>query len=208
MVTNTVFEEYSSESDQFLQDSLIVESIQIAGRDFYYIPRETVNVDDIFNEDTISSFKAAKVIEMYVETFNGFDGEGDILTKFGLQVNDQATLIMAKSRFHEEFRSSDRPLEGDLIYFPLTKSLFEIMFVEHEDPFLQLGKGFIYKFNVELFKYSREDFNTGIEDVDDLYAIDGIEEHIDHDPFSDNDETQVESDEIVDFTEENPFGMP
>ena len=130
-----------------------------------YIPRTIVNKDELFGEDTISKFEGGTQIEMYVESVDGFEGDGDFISKFGLEIRDSISLVVSKKRFVQEI-ANGRPLEGDLIYFPLTKGLFEIKFVEHENPFYQLGKLYTYKLSCELFQYSQEDLNTGWSDVD------------------------------------------
>ena len=159
-------------SEQNLYEDLIVESLKIYGQDVYYIPRTLVNRDTILNEDPASKFDDAYLMEAYIENTDGFEGAGDLMSKFGVQIRDQATFIISL-RTWERFVSLDdnlatsfRPNEGDLIYFPLSGSMFEIKFVEHEDPFYQVGKLFVFKLRCELFEYSQEDFDTGIGDID------------------------------------------
>lgn len=171
MSTNQYFNQTKRSSEQNLIEDLVIECIKIHGLDVYYIPREFVNKDKIFGEDTISKFIKSKPIEMYLENVNGFEGQGDIISKFGLEVRDSAVFIVSKVRFEKETKKK-RPLEGDLIYLPLTKGLFEIKFVEHESPFYQFGKNYVYKVTVELFDYNEETFDTGekeIDVIDDLF---------------------------------------
>ena len=171
MPTN-VFFNHAVSTEQQLYEDLVVESLRIYGHEVYYLPREIVEEDSILNEDVQSRFGDAYQVEMYLENTDGFEGEGDLMSKFGVQVRDQATFIISL-RSWERFISLDsnlatsfRPNEGDLIYFPLSGSMFEIKFVEHEDPFYQVGKLFVFKLRTELFEYSQEDFDTGIGDID------------------------------------------
>ena len=171
MPTN-VFFNHAVNTEQQLYEDLVVESLRFYGHDVFYLPREVVEEDSIFNEDVQSKFGDAYGVEMYIENTDGFEGDGDLLSKFGIEVRDTATFVISL-RTWERFISLDsnlatslRPNEGDLIYFPLTNSMFEIKFVEHEDPFYQVGKLFVFKLRCELFEYSGEDFDTGNVDVD------------------------------------------
>ena len=195
-------------AEQNLIEDLTVETIKFFGHTFVYIPRTLVNEDEIFGEDTISKFESNQSIEMYIENVDGFEGEGDILSKFGLEIRDSATLVLAKRRFEQTFRGNpDRPQEGDLIYFPLTKGLFEITFTEHENPFYQAGKLYSFRMDVELFEFSHEDFETGVPEIDEI--ADRLENPDDadlNDEFADNETFETEGDDIKDFTEDDPFG--
>jgi len=164
MATNPYFNKKSS-AEQNLYESLVVECNKMYGFDFYYIPRVIVAVDNILNENIESVFNRAFTLEMYVENTDGFTGDGTLLSKFGLQIRDTATLILARRTWNNVV-GSGRPLEGDLIYDPLTKSLFSITFVEHEVPFYQLANLTVYKLTVEKFEYRNETINTGIDDLD------------------------------------------
>jgi hypothetical protein len=158
-------------SDQNAVEDLTIEVIKIYGHDMVYIPRTLVNKDEIFGEDTISKFENGNPIEMFIESIDGFEGDGDFISKFGLEIRDSVTFVVSKKRFKEELTDLSaitRPREGDLIYFPMTKGLFEIKFVEHENPFYQVGKLYTYKLSCELFQWSQEDLDTGYSDVDDI----------------------------------------
>ena len=182
MATN-VFFSHAVKTEQNLIEDLIVESLRMYGHDCYYLPRTIVNEDTILGDAADSSFEDAYEIEMYLEGVEGFEGEGDLYSKFGVEVRDTANFIMSR-RSWERFVSLDanlatglRPNEGDLIYFPLTKSVFEIKFVEHENPFYQLGKLHTFKMTCDLYEYSGEDFNTGVGELDtdlDLAQTTGI----------------------------------
>ena len=134
--------------------------------DVLYCPREIIQKDGVFNEEVIGEFNDSYLIEAYMENFDGFQGGGDLLTKFGVAQTDEITMVISQQRFSDlisqfllldkDYQAPERPQEGDLIYLPLTSNYFEIKFVEHEEPFYQLGKGYVYKLKAELFEYSDE----------------------------------------------------
>jgi len=142
------------------------------GRNMIYIPRTLVNLDEIFGEDEISRFENTFPIEMYIESIQGFEGPGDLISQIGIDIKDRVNLRVSRKRFEQEITSVipeiTRPKEGDLVYFPLSKTVFEINFVEHENPFYQLGKLYTYQLQCEVFTYSNEDFDTGVESIDDI----------------------------------------
>jgi hypothetical protein len=171
MPTN-VFFNHAVNTEQHLYEDLVVESLRIYGHECYYLPRNVIEEDTILGEDIQSTYGDAYSVEMYIENVEGFEGEGDLFSKFGVQVRDQATFVISL-RTWERFISLDgnlatslRPNEGDIIFFPMSGSVFEIRFVEHENPFYQVGKLFVFKMQCELFEYSGEDFDTGIESID------------------------------------------
>jgi len=161
-----------SPNEQILLEDLIVESLKHKGIMFYYIPRTLVGKDEILGEDRLSEFKSSYAIEAYFENVNSYEGAGFMIQKFGLMIEQSATIIIARRRWEQlvgqygQTIIPTRPNEGDLIYFPLTDSMFEIMFVEHQNPFYQLGKVYVYKLNIELFRYASEKINTGIPEID------------------------------------------
>jgi len=161
-------------SEQNLYEDLIIESIKIYGQDLYYLPRDLVNVDDVFREDPVSSFNSNYLLEMYVDNIDGFDGEGDLFTKFGVEIRDQVTFTVAKRRWQQTVMRYDneitgtRPFEGDLIFTPFSKKLFQIMHVEHEQPFYQLNNLPVFKLQCELFEYNDEDIDVSNEDISQL----------------------------------------
>jgi hypothetical protein len=171
MPTNVYFT-HGTRNEQYLVEDLIIESLKIYGNEFFYIPRKLVSKDDILGEDRLSEFKSSFPIEMYFENVDSFDGQGQFIQKFGLMVEQSATLVVARRRWDQlvgrygQTILPSRPCEGDLIYFPLTKGLFELKFVKHQDPFYQLGKLYVYKLQVELFQYASERIDTGIAEVD------------------------------------------
>lgn len=161
-------------SEQELYENLVIEALQIYGQDVYYIPRDIVNEDPILLDDVPSRFNSAYKIEMYIQNTEGFEGEGDLFTKFGVEIRDQATFIVSRRRWNDAVKRYDneitavRPVEGDLIYLPLSNSIFQIMKVEHQIPFYQLNKLPTYQMVCELFEYNDEDFDTGIPTLDDV----------------------------------------
>ncbi len=173
MATNVYFNG-ADKNQQNLYEDLIIESISIYGQDIYYVPRISVSKDDILNED-YSKFTDGYIVEMYIENIDSFEGEGDLLSKFGVEIRDQATFIVAKRRWEKQVgpyvgsgpaHEGIRPMEGDLLFLPSSQSLFEIKFVEHEQPFYQLQNLTCYKLQAELFEYSDEVLDTGIDGID------------------------------------------
>ena len=157
-----------SQSEQRLVQNLINEQLQIYGVEVVYLPRKIVKKDQILTEIQSSSFNDNFLIEAYVNTYDGYSGAGDVLTKFGMSLKDELTVTISRERFEDfispflgslpadEIEVSTRPSEGDLIFFPLGKRLFEIKFVEHEEPFYQLGKNYVYQLKCELFELQDE----------------------------------------------------
>jgi hypothetical protein len=169
MATN-VFFNGAVKSEQDMYEDLIIESISIYGQDIIYIPRSEITKDEILNE-SYSKFEDGYTVEMYIENIDSFEGEGDLLSKFGIEIRDQATFVVAKRRWEKQVGVHDpdvRPMEGDLLYLSTSNSLFEIKFVEHEQPFYQLQNLPVYKLQAELFEYSDETLDTGIDAVDSI----------------------------------------
>ena len=172
MATNVYFSQ-KVKGEQDLYEDIVIESLKMYGQDVYYLPREIVQLDNILNEDIESVFDSAYTIEMYIANIDGFEGDGNLLSKFGVEIRDQANFIVSKKRWNQYIGSKGagsleglRPGEGDLIYLPLSKSLFEIRFVEHESPFYQLSNLPTYTLQCELFEYSGEQIQTGLSDID------------------------------------------
>ena len=167
-----------SVGEQNLMQELINEQLKIYGVEITYIPRKIVNRSTVFEELERSKFDDNFLLEAYVETFDGYGGQGDIMTKFGMTLKDELTVSISRERFEDfiapfmeamnddEIIVDTRPREGDLVFFPLGNRLFEVKFVEHEDPFYQLGKNYVYKLQCELFEYEDEVIDTGIEEID------------------------------------------
>ncbi|AOO17084.1 neck protein [Cyanophage S-RIM12_RW_22_0110] len=161
-----------SSQEQMFMGNLIIESIELYGQDIYYLPRTYVNRDTIFQEVESSNFTQALAIRAYVNNVEGWEGQGELLSKFGVRIEDKTTFIFSRSKFTEKVDDNavlnveGRPNEGDLIWFPTTKHLFEIKFVEAERPFYQLGKGYVWECQCELFEYSDEQLDTGVAAID------------------------------------------
>ena len=167
-----------SDSEQRLVQDLINEQLQIFGVEVTYIPRKFVNKQTIIEEVNASKFDDNFTIEAYVNTFEGYGGQGDILTKFGMSLRDELVISISKERFEDfiaafltalpddEINVDTRPREGDLVYFPLGQRLFEVKFVEHEQPFYQLGKNYIFELKCELFEYEDEIIDTSLDEID------------------------------------------
>lgn len=166
-------------SEQGLLQGLWTEAIQVQGRTFYYLPRKLQKKDNLFGEDVLSSFEVAMPIEMYIDNFNGWQGDQEIISKFGLEIRKQMVLSVSVARWNTEVANiassmwvSSRPQEGDLIYDPMTRALLEIKFTDHDDEFYQLSKNYRYQLTCEIFRYSQENITTGIADIDTTADLD------------------------------------
>ena len=220
MATNTFFNNYAQVQEQTLIDDLIIESIKIYGVDIIYISRAIKGRDTIFNEDDFPEYNETFEFEAYVKSMEGFEGEGDFLSKFGLQIRDTLTLTVANRTFeryvNREVVDLVCPREGDLIYFPLNEKMFEIKYVEHESIFYQMGQTQIYDMQCELLEYSNQRFNTGRTNIDDYFAAYNTDIIVDAnnatlsalaatDDNSMNLDFEIEADGIIDFSEVDPF---
>lgn len=228
-------------SESELMEGLIIECLKIYGFDVYYLPRSAVKEDLILGEDPLSKFTSAYPIEMYLENIDGFGGDGEFMSKFGLEIRDTANFVVSRRRWQDLIGKdggtilADRPAEGDLLYFPMTKSFFEIKFVEARDPFLQVGKLYVFKLNCELFQYASETIDTGIAEIDDqikdttldmlsyqflledgtTFALEDftpsamiLEQYVitSRDAGASNEDYDTNIRDILDFTDRNPFG--
>jgi|TARA_R110000796_G_C14529098_1_gene431668 hypothetical protein len=171
MPTNVYFDT-GTKPEQNLYEDLIIEQLRIYGQDCYYIPRNMVSEDKVFGEDSLSKFEDAYLIEMYVDNVDGYEGEKELMSKFGLDIQDDATFTVARRRW-EQFVTVDnnlivssRPNEGDLVYWPKGSKLFEITFVDHDDPFYAVHNLPTYKLKCKTFEYSSEELDTGIAEID------------------------------------------
>lgn len=226
MATNPYFQNKGYSPTQKLFEDLSQESIQINGIDIVYIVKTTDKVDSLFGDNQLGKLKNSFSIEMYLKNAKGFEGQRDIVSKFGMEVKDNITLIVSKKRFREEayklpqiggrLYPMNRPIEGDLIYLPLSPTsdnLYEIKFVENDDEMYKQGDYYTFRIDCELYKYSMEDIQTGFSKIDDIqnelvktettdkdgtYIIDNKEPN-------NNSGIQTEADDIVDFTEKDPF---
>ena len=241
-------------NEKKLYEDLIIEGLKIYGHDVYYLPRTLVNQDLILGEDSLSKFDDSYLIEMYVETTEGLAGEQELINKFGLEIREETTFMLAKRRWNDAVDSyhtmikEGRPNEGDIIYYPLLNKFFEISFVEDQEPFFQLGNLPVYKLRARTWEYSSERLDTGVTDIDsaeDQFSLDLLAHQfmledgtgalqLENDSVSGdknyfiNEEYNIQtqstyadnldldaqagfntadtSDDILDFTERNPFG--
>ena len=180
MPTNFYFNNFPADqitSEQLLVEDLVIEAMQIHGMDVFYLPRTSRDsVDLLYGEDTVKEYVTAHSIEMYLENVTGMDGEGDFISKFGLEIRDELTLLVSRRRFKYATGSSNlfRPREGDLIYVPLVQNFFEITMVEHENDqamFYTLGRGrgnnvYVFALRCKQFVFSEEIIHTGVEEID------------------------------------------
>jgi hypothetical protein len=225
-VTRTVsqyFNQIGAKGEQRLVEDLIIESIRINGIEIMYIPRTLVKADPIFGEDPLSKFEKVFPLEMYFDNpSEGWQGDRYLISKFGLEMREQANFIVARRRFNEVVRYDGfnnmpitqltdkevRPKEGDLIYMPLTNDLFQIQFADHESVFYQLGYRYIWRIDVQKYDYSHEKINTGVPQID---RVQQFFENVDstvNDPLAENNELKKKAKEIIDTTEKNVFGDP
>lgn len=202
MPTNPFFKNYSGEQD--ITEDLTIEIIKTMGKDMLYIPRNKFSQDEIFGEQHGVYYKDAIPLEMYINSVKGFEGQGDIASKFGVEIRDSVLLTVARKRFMQEVQSRfpdiTRPREGDIIFFPLARALFEINFVEHENPFYQLGKLYSYNLTCELYLYNEENVTTGNTEVD---AVES-EHDADH-MMGENNLIQDLGADFIDFSQKDPF---
>lgn len=244
MATNHYFQSgipMGMRQESLLHEDLIIEALKIYGFDCYYLPRTEVHRDYFFTEDPLQKFEDSYAIEMYLSNVNGFSGEGDLLSKFGVEIRDQATFVVARRRWAELIGKNTpnavntRPAEGDIVFLPITNSFFEIKRVEMLNPFFQVGKLYVYELQCELYQYSSEDFDTGDAAMDSIIEVNSLDilENVlqdetgaylsletyndnyiiledydieDADVQAQNDDYDIEIQNILDFSEINPFG--
>lgn len=171
MATSVFFNNFASSNEQDILHDLVIESIRIYGQDMFYIPRELKRYDNIYGEDAISEYNRTILVELYIKSVDGFSGDGNFMSKFGLQIRDQAVFSISQRVFSAEVGSITaqvRPNEGDLIYFPLNDKCFKIMYVKRQEFFYPLGTLPTWEVTVELFEYGNEKFNTGVPEIDKL----------------------------------------
>jgi len=232
---NHYFNNFASFGEQNLLEDLIIESIRIYGQEMYYIPRTLNQYDDVYGEDAQSSYEKSFPIEIYIKSVDGFSGDNDFMSKFGVEIRDQVIFSVAQRRFQDEVgvvTKQIRPNEGDLIYFPLNKKVFVIRYVQKFEMFYQLGALQTWEMTAELFEYSNELFSTGIPEIDKIQKDNDLNQYTralkdqngvyltdelgylllmpgkslnDIDAAADNDEIQTESDAFIDFSAIDPF---
>lgn len=215
MATNVFFRNYDNFNEQNLIDDLVIESIKMYGIDVTYITGLFNNVDTIFNEDDTPLYDEMYEFEVYVKNVDGFEGEGDFLSRFGLQIRDQATFTVAIRTFERYVTRNNqdkvRPRENDIIWLPLNKKMYRITYVEHESVFYQSGSLQVYDIKCELMEYSNERFDTGRYDIDHYFDdistanTNTLTALANTDPLAQNFSFESEADGILDFSEIDPF---
>jgi hypothetical protein len=217
MATSVYFSNYDNFNEQNLIDDLVIESIQIYGIDITYISGDFNNIDTIFNEDDTPLYDQMYSFEVYVKNVDGFEGEGDFLSKFGLQIRDQVTFTVAIRTFEQNVtrktQTKVRPRENDVIWLPLNQKMYRITYVEHESVFYQSGALQTYDIKCELMEFSNERFETGRYEIDHYFDnvnsttafVQTLEDVANNDPISQNLDFETEADGIIDFSEIDPF---
>jgi hypothetical protein len=217
MATSVYFSNYDNFNEQNLIDDLVIESIQIYGIDITYISGDFNNIDTIFNEDDTPLYDQMYSFEVYVKNVDGFEGEGDFLSKFGLQIRDQVTFTVAIRTFEanvtRKTQTKVRPRENDVIWLPLNQKMYRITYVEHESVFYQSGALQTYDIKCELMEFSNERFETGRYEIDHYFDnvnsttafVQTLEDVANNDPISQNLYFETEADGIIDFSEIDPF---
>jgi hypothetical protein len=238
MARNKYFNFFNDEAEQKLIEDLVVESIEIYAHDMWYLPRTGVNKTDILNEYQYNKFTHAIDVEMYIKNVSAFEGDGQFLGKFNIEIRDQITLTMSIrsfKRYIEPITSEKRPLEGDCIYVPMLKALYQVKYVDNANVYYSLGALQMMDITCELMEVSGEEFTTGITEIDSVYNTydnnpleaalttesgeyvtteDGVNiisdeydpEDISDKPFANNIPFQTEGDAVLDFSETSPFG--
>lgn len=237
MTTNFYFNNFQNSQEQILIENLVMESIKMYGHDIFYCPRTLVAKDDIYGEDTLSEYNNNYEIDMYIKSYDSYEGDGTFLSKFNLEIRDQMTLTVSVRNFNDEigqYASLDRPQEGDLVYLPMVSRIMVIKYVNKTPIFYQMGNIQMYDLVCEIFEYSSEKLNTGIEAIDTIeqknsivmetYGLltndgfvitdnDGFEiiqsnynfETQAGDTYEDNTEFQLEGEVILDWSQIDPF---
>ena len=237
MATSVFFNNFSNSQEQILIEDLVLESIKIYGHDMFYCPRTLIAKDDIYGEDSLSEYNTAYQIDLYIKSYDSYDGDGSFLSKFNLEIRDQVTLTVSVRNFNNEIGSIamlDRPQEGDLIYVPMIDRVLIVKYVNKNAVWYQMGAIQMYDLSCEMYEYSSEKLRTGIAAIDNIekersldlgiwgfltsdgYYItdnDGYEiiqgnysfEQQATDAFEDNTEFQLEGEEILDWTQIDPF---
>jgi hypothetical protein len=172
MATNPYINAFYNEPEQDLMDDLVMESIKFYGHDCNYIVRDTVEVDEVYGEAPLTEYNRAYMLDFYIRNFDSYEGDGVFLSKFNLEIRDSLTLTVSLKNFKAEIGQAEnlsRPREGDLIHVPMDGRVYVIKFVNKTPVFYQMGKIQFYDLTCEVFEYSNEKFNTGIQAVDNIY---------------------------------------
>jgi hypothetical protein len=211
------FDNFNNYGEQDLIESLVVESISIYGHTVYYLPRTLVAKDDIYGEDKLSTYTDLFEFDMYIKSFDSYEGDGQFLSKFNLEVRDSATFSIARRTFGNEIASQrpdiQRPREGDLVYSTMMKKMFVIKYVNQTAIFYQMGELQIWDISCDVWEYSNERFDTGnaeIDAIEETYTVSNVTNEEDYeaamlDVFATNKEFQEEGNGILDWTNVDPF---
>jgi hypothetical protein len=207
-VVSSHFNHYNAGNEQTLIQDLVDESIFQRGLECLYIPRSQDNVDYLFNEDPSQYYNSFAAVALYPMFVDGFDGQ-EMMTMFGDEFQKSGTFVLSKRKFTEWLPTMSRPLEGDLIYMPITNAIMEIKFVEHESPFFEKGKQYVYELKCEAFEFSYENINTGDAEFDQLVGdeVDVADQDINVEDYGDNDQIESETAADIEFDQNNPFGV-
>lgn len=216
MTVNTYFNHINYQPQQDLVNDLIIESIQMRGVDLKYIIRDDISDDYLYGESPLAEYTAAIPIEMYIEDVQNFNGDGDLFSKFGLEMTDKVTLLLSQERFKTELLSHDikEPREGDLVFIPFSDSLYEIKKVKYDEEYYQWGANYTYRLSCELFEFSFENLATGDSEIDDFsdYATSKITEEgilemeLEQNGFQTEDaDLELENENYIGFNPKDPF---
>ena len=207
MATNSFFNFFSDTAEQSLIEDLRVEALRMYSHNMFYIPRTGVNEDVVLNEYEYNSYNSALACEFYIKSSDSFEGQGSFMEKFGVQVKDQLTLEVSKRSFNQFIAPTTgrvRPMEGDLIWIPMTKALYTVNYTETAIPFYQLGALQTFQINLELYEGTGDVFNTGITELDTKYTNYNNNAN---DPFDQSLDFATTANNVLDFTETDPFGI-
>lgn len=216
------FNQIGAKGEQRLVEDLIIESIRINGMEIFYVPRTQVKSDPVLGEDVLSKFEKVFPIEMYFDNPTQWQGDGYLISKFGLEMREMANFIVSRRRFNEAVRYdgynvmpitqlTDKevtPKNGDLIYLPVTNDLFIINHAEHESVFHQLGNRYIWRIDVQKYDYSHEKIATGKPEIDRVQQFFENADSVTNDPLAQNNDLKQAAEDIIDTTERNVFGDP
>jgi len=218
MASNIYFNNFNNSQEQELIESLVIESIGVYGYNTYYCPRTIVAKDEIYGEDTLSTYNNAYEFAMYIKSYDSYEGEGTFLSKFNLEIRDQVTFCIARRTFRDQIGANEdisRPREGDLIYSPMMSRMFVIKYVDNTAIFFQMGSLQMWDVVCEMYEYSHESFNTGIPEIDkieDTYSVanvtsNSVFDDAMQDVFATNDELQIAANGIFDWSVIDPFSQ-
>ena len=177
MTTNFYFNNFTNSQEQILIEDLVLESIRIYGHDVFYCPRTIIEKDEIYGEDALSQYNSNYLIDMYIRSYESYEGDGQFLSKFGLEIRDQVTFTVSVRNFMDEIGNLemiDRPQEGDLIYLPMADRLMYVKYVNKTPVFYQMGSIQMYDLVCEMFEYGSEQLNTGIEAIDSIEKLSSL----------------------------------